>query len=363
MQPLPQSLARSTPSATPVPAAGDGPPVMEMEGVWRRYDDLVAVRDVSLTISEGTILGLIGPSGSGKTTIIRMLSGTLGPSEGWLKVLGQVPLRFTREARERIAYMPQLFSLYPDLTASENVNFVSALFGVPWWGRSKLIKRSLSVVDLWEARNRPARDLSGGMQRRLELACALVHNPRVLFVDEPTAGIDPMLRQSIWDELRRLRDEGATLMVTTQYVGEAVYADRVALLDRGELIALETPDALRRSAFGGELLQIETLRAVDSEVLRDVAGVRGVRQPGPRTLIAVTDDAGTASPRIMDALRAQGIEVSEIAEYQASYDDMFTALVQRRRDERKEDGEVDDGDDGGAAPGDPGSTDAETRAS
>ncbi|HET9878500.1 MAG TPA: ABC transporter ATP-binding protein [Candidatus Limnocylindria bacterium] len=363
MQPLPQSLARSTPSATPVPAAGDGPPVMEMEGVWRRYDDLVAVRDVSLTISEGTILGLIGPSGSGKTTIIRMLSGTLGPSEGWLKVLGQVPLRFTREARERIAYMPQLFSLYPDLTASENVNFVSALFGVPWWGRSKLIKRSLSVVDLWEARNRPARDLSGGMQRRLELACALVHNPRVLFVDEPTAGIDPMLRQSIWDELRRLRDEGATLMVTTQYVGEAVYADRVALLDRGELIGLETPDALRRSAFGGELLQIETLRAVDPEVLRDVAGVRGVRQPGPRTLIAVTDDAGTASPRIMDALRAQGIEVSEIAEYQASYDDMFTALVQRRRDERKEDGEVDDGDDGGAAPGDPGSTDAETRAS
>ena len=163
MQPLPQSLARSTPSATPVPAAGDGPPVMEMEGVWRRYDDLVAVRDVSLTISEGTILGLIGPSGSGKTTIIRMLSGTLGPSEGWLKVLGQVPLRFTREARERIAYMPQLFSLYPDLTASENVNFVSALFGVPWWGRSKLIKRSLSVVDLWEARNRPARDLSGAL--------------------------------------------------------------------------------------------------------------------------------------------------------------------------------------------------------
>lgn len=313
---------------------------MEMAGVSRRFDDLVAVNDVSLSISEGTILGLIGPSGSGKTTVIRMLTGTLGPSSGWVKVLDQVPLRFTREARETIAYMPQLFSLYPDLTASENVNFVSALFGVPWWGRSKLIKRSLEVVDLWDARNRLARDLSGGMQRRLELACALVHNPRVLFVDEPTAGIDPMLRESIWGELRRLRDDGATLMVTTQYVGEAVHADRVALLDAGELIGLETPDALRRSAFGGELLRVQTLRAVDPEILRDVEGVRAVQQPGPRTLIAVTDDAGTTSPRIMDALRAQGIEVSEIEEHQASYDDMFTALVQRRRGERDEESDA-----------------------
>lgn len=336
MQPLPQSLARSTPSATPVPAAGDGPPVMEMEGVWRRYDDLVAVRDVSLTISEGTILGLIGPSGSGKTTIIRMLSGTLGPSEGWLKVLGQVPLRFTREARERIAYMPQLFSLYPDLTASENVNFVSALFGVPWWGRSKLIKRSLSVVDLWEARNRPARDLSGGMQRRLELACALVHNPRVLFVDEPTAGIDPMLRQSIWNELRRLREAGRTLLVTTQYVGEAEYADRVALLAEGELVALDDPAALRHGVFGGEIIELETDKPITPDALAGVEGVNGVRQLAPRRLNVVTADAGRTTPRLVEALGAMGVNVLDADEYQPSFDEVFAELVERRRSERRQ---------------------------
>ncbi len=305
-----------------------------MDGVSRRFDDVLAVHDVSLSVAEGSIVGMIGPSGSGKTTVIRMLTGTLGPSEGRLSVLGQVPLKFTRQARERIAYMPQLFSLYPDLTAAENMNFVAALFGVPWWKRSKLIDRGLKVVDLLEAKDRPARDLSGGMQRRLELACALVHNPRVLFIDEPTAGIDPMLRQSIWDELRRLRDEGATLLVTTQYVGEAVYCDRVALLDEGELVAMEEPETLRRSAFGGELLEINTVEGVDADLLRDVQGVSEVRQQGPRQLIVVTDDAGTASPRIMDVLRANEVEVSEIEEYQASYDDMFATLVQRRRDER-----------------------------
>ncbi|HET7686736.1 MAG TPA: ABC transporter ATP-binding protein [Candidatus Limnocylindria bacterium] len=332
MQPLPPSLERPAASA-PVP---DAPPIIEMDGVSRHFGDLVAVHDVSLTVPQGTILGLIGPSGSGKTTIIRMLTGTLGPTAGRLSVLGQEPLKFTRQARERIAYMPQLFSLYPDLTAAENMNFVAALFGVPWWKRSRLIKRWLSVVDLWDARHRPARDLSGGMQRRLELACALVHNPRVLFIDEPTAGIDPLLRQSIWDELRSLRDDGATLLVTTQYVGEAVYCDRVALLAEGELIALQEPEELKRSAFGGELLQINTVNVVDDDSLRGVEGVREVRQAGPRQLIVVTDDAGTAAPRIMDALREAGVEVREISEYQASYDDMFTTLVQRRRTERED---------------------------
>jgi ABC-2 type transport system ATP-binding protein len=331
MQALPPALLR--PAATaPVPATAPAPTIIEMEGVTRQFGDLVAVSDVSLTVPQGSILGMIGPSGSGKTTIVRMLTGTLGPTSGSLRVLGQVPLEFDRQARERIAYMPQLFSLYPDLTAKENMNFVAALFGVPWWGRSRLIRDSLTVVDLWDARNRPARDLSGGMQRRLELACALVHRPQVLFVDEPTAGIDPILRESIWTELRRLRDEGATLLVTTQVVSEAVHCDQVALLADGQLIALESPDALRLSAFGGELLEITTARAVDGENLLELPGVRHIRQTGPRTLVAVTDDAGTASPLIMDTLRQQGIEVSEIAEYHATYDDIFTTLVQRHRD-------------------------------
>lgn len=335
MQSLPPALLRTAATA-PIPDAAAAPTIIEMEGVTRQFDDLVAVRDVSLAVPQGSILGMIGPSGSGKTTIVRMLTGTLGPTSGSLRVLGQVPLKFDRQARERIAYMPQLFSLYPDLTAKENMNFVAALFGVPWWGRSRLIREALSVVDLWDARDRPARDLSGGMQRRLELACALVHRPQVLFVDEPTAGIDPILRETIWAELRRLRDEGATLLVTTQVVSEAVNCDQVALLADGQLIALESPDSLRLSAFGGELLEITTVHAVEGENLLELPGVRHVRQTGPRTLVAVIDDAGTASPLIMDTLRQQGIDVREIAEYHATYDDIFTTLVQRHRDAESE---------------------------
>src|SRR5687768_816934 len=263
-----------------------------------------------------------------------MLTGTLGRTSGEISVLGEDPMHFTRRARGRIAYMPQLFSLYEDLSAQENVGFVAALYGIGPFRRRRLIRRALEVVDLWEARHRLARDLSGGMQRRLELACALVHDPEVLFVDEPTAGIDPLLRQDIWDELRRLRDEGRTLLVTTQYVAEAEYCDRVALIVDGELVAIDAPDALRQMVFGGDVLEITTSRAVDPEHLADVAGVENVRQPSARTLMVTVSDAATLTPRIMDTLRAVGIEVTGLEEHQPTFDEVFTGLVERRRAER-----------------------------
>ena len=168
-----------------------------MSGVSRRFNGLWAVRDLSMEVPAGSILGLIGPSGSGKTTTVRLLTGTLRPTLGEMRGAGRGSAAVhDRKTRERIAYMPQLFSLYPDLTAGENVGFVAALYGISWFGRRGRIQRALSVVDLWDARDRRAGDLSGGMQRRLELACAIVHDPQVLFVDEPTAGIDPMLRRA-----------------------------------------------------------------------------------------------------------------------------------------------------------------------
>ena len=212
-----------------------------------------------------------------------MLTGTLGRTKGEITVMGEDPMRFSRRVRGKLAYMPQLFSLYEDLSAQENVGFVAALYGIGPFKRTGRIKRALEVVDLLEARHVFARDLSGGMQRRLELACALVHDPEMLFIDEPTAGIDPMLRQAVWDELRRLRSEGRTLVVTTQYVSEAEYCDRVALILDGELVALDTPDALRQMVFGGDVLEIAADRAVDPDLLANVAGVKNVRQHGPRT--------------------------------------------------------------------------------
>jgi ABC-2 type transport system ATP-binding protein len=301
--------------------------VVSMQGVSRRYADVAAVEDVTLEVSRGTILGVIGPSGSGKTTLIRMLTGTLEPSAGKLVVLGQTPRKFTRHVRERIGYMPQHFVLYEELTASENVSFVAALFGLLWPTRGRRVREVLKLVDLWEARGRRARQLSGGMQRRLELACALVHDPVLLFVDEPTAGLDPLLRQRVWDEFRRLREMDRTLVVTTQYVGEAEYCDMVAVLARGRLIALAEPEQLRRMALGGEVFEIETAQAFDGSSLTKLPGIRAVKHSSPRKFLVIADDAGAATPRVLHEIIAAGVEVISSSEYRPSFDEVFAELV------------------------------------
>lgn len=306
-------------------------PIIVMDRVTRAFGDHVAVNELSLAVQPGTILGLIGPSGSGKTTTVRMLTGTLGRTAGEIRVLGEDPMKFGRRARGRIAYMPQLFSLYDDLSAQENVGFVAALYGIGPFKRRSLIRRALEVVDLTDARHQLARNLSGGMQRRLELACALVHSPDVLFVDEPTAGIDPMLRQAIWDELRRLRDDGRTLLVTTQYVGEAEYCDHVALIADGELVALDTPDELRRMVFGGEVLEVNAQRTVEPEMLGTIPGILRVSQPTPRQLVVTTEDAASTTPRIIEALRLHNVDVLGLEEHQPTFDEVFTGLVEQRR--------------------------------
>jgi ABC-2 type transport system ATP-binding protein len=167
------------------------------------------------------------------------------------------------------------------------------------------------------------------MQRRLELACALVHQPVLLFVDEPTAGLDPMLRQRIWDEFHRLREDGRTLVVTTQYVGEAEYCDAVAVLSRGRLIAYAPPEELRRMALGGEVLELQTRQAFDASALEELQGVRAVRQSSPRGFLIIVDDAGEATPRVLQQLNAAGVEVISSSEYRPSFDEVFAALVSR----------------------------------
>ncbi|HEX8939867.1 MAG TPA: ABC transporter ATP-binding protein [Candidatus Limnocylindrales bacterium] len=301
------------------------------EGAGRRFGDVRAVDGLDLAVPPGTLLGLIGPSGSGKTTTIRMLTGQLRPTSGRLRVLGEDPMHFRRQTRERIGYMPQLFVLYPDLTAKENLDFVGSLFGMLWPRRRRRVREVLELVDLWPARDRRASALSGGMQRRLELACALVHDPVLLFLDEPTAGIDPLLRERIWTELRRLREAGRTLLVTTQYIGEAEHCDRVALLAEGRLIAVDTPAGLRREALGGEVIELESAAPVDAAALGGLPAVRVLRQRGPRDLLAVTDDAASATPTILDALRDRGVEVVASREYRPPFDQVFAELVSRSR--------------------------------
>ncbi len=299
----------AAPSMRPASPATDADLVVAMHGVSRSFDDREVVSGIDLTVPRGTILGIIGPSGSGKTTTIRMMTGALAPSAGEVSVLGRPPKRFRRRERERIGYMPQSFTLYEDLTAGENVDFVASLFGMLWRRRRQRVREVLHTVDLWDARGRQAGHLSGGMQRRLELACALVHEPELIILDEPTAGIDPLLRGTIWDELHRLRDAGRTLLVTTQHVSEADECDAVAMIVNGRIIALAPPDELRRLATDGDLLEIETATLFDGSSLVGTAGVTKVTQDGPRHLRVVVDDAGSSLPLVVEAIKAAGGEV------------------------------------------------------
>ena len=306
-----------------------------LEHASRRFGEVVALDDVSFSVPEGGIVGVIGPSGAGKTTAIRLMTGAITPDSGIVRVLDEDPRRFRRRTRERIGYMPQLFVLYPDLTAKENVEFMAALFGIPPWRRANRVQKVLELVDLAEARDRRASALSGGMQRRLELACALVHQPSLLVLDEPTAGIDPLLRTRIWQELDSLRKAGVTIIVTTQYVSEAEYCDAVALISDGKLVAFATPDDLRRQAQGGEMLSVGTTAPIDARTLPPIEGVVSVSQSSATELLFVTENAGTATPRINDAIEAAGGTVQFSREHRPTFDEVFAALVTRNVAERQ----------------------------
>ena len=298
-----------------------------LDHVSRKFGDVVALEDVSFAVPTGGIVGVIGPSGAGKTTAIRLMTGAIRPDAGTVRVLDEDPRKFRRRTRERIGYMPQLFVLYPDLTVRENVEFMAALFGIPPWRRGGRVEKVLELVDLTEARDRRASALSGGMQRRLELACALVHQPSLLVLDEPTAGIDPLLRTRIWQELDRLRTAGVTIIVTTQYVTEAEYCDAVALISDGDLVAFATPEDLRRQAHGGEMLSVGTSAPFDARSLAPIEGVVSVSQTGPNELLFVTQDAGTATPMINDAIEAAGGDIKFSSEHRPTFDEVFSVLV------------------------------------
>jgi ABC-2 type transport system ATP-binding protein len=296
----------------------------------RHFSDEVAVNDVSLVVPHGKIFGFIGPSGSGKTTMLRLLTGIYQPSAGEVKVLGVPPSAFNTRLRQRIGYMPQLFVLYPNLTVWENLNFAASLYGMGL-RRSRRLKEVLDFVELTEHRHKLARNISGGMQRRLSLAATLIHKPEILFLDEPTAGIDPILRRKFWDRFRQLQEEGTTFFITTQYVSEAAYCDLVGVLASGRLLAVDTPEGLRHRAYGGDLIDLRTeegLRLAHRSALRQLPFVTG-----PVTAMSDTDirltvaDAGSDIPSLLEWCRAQDIKVVSVEEYIPPYDDVFVEIV------------------------------------
>lgn len=310
-------------------------PAVQLDGVSKGFGGPPVVDDLTVSLEPGKILGLIGPSGSGKTTVVRLMLGVLAPDKGRVLVLGREPRRFGVSLRERIGYMPQHFVLYPELSVRENLDFVASCYGVRLWRRGKRLRHLLDFVELTDVRHTAAGQVSGGQQRRLELACTLVHDPWLIVMDEPTAGIDPVLRAKFWEHFRRLRDEGRTLLVTTQYVTEAEYCDEVAALRDGKLVAAGAPDQVRRAAMGGELLKLHApgLSRQHLELITATAGVQAVRATGPDEVLITVDSAGSRTPQLTSALQGAGLEVAKLAEHRPNFDEVFVRLMATPQEE------------------------------
>ncbi len=313
--------------------------IMETKNVVRHLGGEAVLKGVDLAVEEGEIFGLIGPSGAGKSTLLKVLTGYLEPSEATVEVLGRAPTAFTAEEKRRLGFMPQGFVLYGELSVSQNLNFVAGLYGLRFGERRRRVREVLEFVELLEHRHKAAGDLSGGMQRRLQLAAAVVHEPDLLFVDEPTANLDPILRRKFWGEFEQLREGGRTIFVTTQYVGEAELCDRVGLLVDGALIAVGTPAELRHRAFGGEIVELSlggepgrlAGRLGALERLGRVEEVRrGEEAGGIVSLVRLlVEDADAALPKAMNTLN--GADVRSLGVRRPSFDEVFFRLVKETR--------------------------------
>ncbi len=308
------------------------PAIAEMKDVSKIFSSGDGIHDLSLTIPSGSIFGFIGPSGSGKTTTVRLLTSILEPGAGNVRVMGEEPSQFTEATRSRIGYMPQRSVLYPNLSVWENLRFFASLYGI---GRDRRpLDKVLELVELNGHERKRVSQISGGMRRRLSLAAALVHNPDVIFLDEPTAGIDPVLRRKMWDHFESLRSDGRTLFVTTQYVGEAAYCDLVGVLSDGRLLLVDTPIGLRHAAFGGDVIHIDFPASPSHAVVESIATAVGATQSefvSGRRVKLVVEEASEALPLLGAFLSEEGIDVEAYEEFLPPFDDVFVELIERHR--------------------------------
>lgn len=302
---------------------------IRFEDAGKRFDGRWVLEHVDLEVPRGTIFGLIGPSGSGKTTAVRLANGVYRPEAGSVEMLGRPASRLRPRERSQVGYLPQQPALFQSLSLWENLNFHAAVNGVRFRRRDRL-RDLLDLVDLGDDAGKKVSQSSGGMQRRLALAATLVHQPAVLLLDEPTAGIDPILRRRFWEHFRTLAAAGHTLVVTTQYIGEAADCDLVGLLAEGGVAATGSPADLQRAAVGGELVEVETNNVVDATMAAEVAqavGASSYEYRGPKLLRFVVEDAGVVLPTVVQQLEQRGFRAVHIEEVVPPFDDVFISLV------------------------------------
>jgi ABC-2 type transport system ATP-binding protein len=294
-----------------------------VDNLTRRFGNFVAVDHVSFEVNQGEVVGYLGPNGSGKTTSIRMLLGLLAPSEGQATVLGFDAFRQSEQVRARVGYMSQKFAIYDDLTVWENLQFYGGVYGIT---KKDSIMATLARVGLGGHESTLTRELSGGWRQRVALGIALVHSPKLLFLDEPTSGVDPTARRAFWDLIYELASEGVTIMVTTHYMDEAEYCNRVGMMRDGKLLAMDTPMALKERIITGDIWEIYTEPLLNG--LNVLSAARGVLQAGLagdhlRVIVEHTID----EKKLRGTLAGSGVQVLSIQKGEATLEDVFLSLA------------------------------------
>jgi len=301
--------------------------VIEATGLTKRFDAVAAVDGLTFTVDRGEIFGLVGPDGAGKTATMRMLAGVMRPDGGGIIIDGVDVVADPEEGKQHISYMPQRFGLYEDLTVDENIRFYADLFEIPRVAREERAHQLLAASGMSQFRSRLAGQLSGGMKQKLGLTCALVHAPKILLLDEPTTGVDPVSRRDFWRILYGLREEGVTIVISTAYLDEAERCNRLALLHAGHVLYCDTPAALKRR-MPGALIIITSAAGRDARSI--VAGLEGV---GSAILVGdgvhvVVDNASLRIPQLRDALRQGDVPFADVAVGEPSIEDVFVALLE-----------------------------------
>ena len=292
------------------------------EDLTRRFGDFTAVDHINFEVNAGEVVGYLGPNGSGKTTTIRMLLGLLAPSEGEATVLGYDVVRQSEEVRARVGYMSQKFAIYDDLTTLENLTFYGGVYGI---SDKERIKQTLELVGLSGHEHTLTRDMSTGWRQRLALGIALVHQPKLLFLDEPTSGVDPTARRAFWDLIYQLAESGVTIFVTTHYMDEAEYCERVGVMRDGKLLAMDTPTNLKKSIIKGDVWEVFAHPLEQGlEVLHELDGVERVGLAGDHLRVI---SSKVKEEAMQSLLSRKKIRVEKIERGEPTLEDVFLALA------------------------------------
>jgi ABC-2 type transport system ATP-binding protein len=306
----------------------DQAPAVSVRELEKRFGSFVAVNRISFEVPRGEVFGFLGPNGAGKSTTIRMLCGILAPTSGTGTVAGYDVCTQPELIKANIGYMSQKFSLYEDLTVEENIDFYSGIYGIPPQRQAERKRWVLEMAGLAEHRRRRAAVLSGGWKQRLALGCAIIHEPPIVFLDEPTSGVDPLSRRQFWDLIYRMADAGVTVFVTTHYMDEAEYCDRLGLIYRGELIAAGTPEALKTQFMRENV--IEVLCPHPEQVMEELERLPGVKEAAlfGKGLHVVADDGALATRAVAEYLAASGRPPARIETITPSLEDVFVSLIE-----------------------------------